>query len=243
MSSVDASYSTTRDMEKVLTHARHGDFHNFVGDVVESLDTVDRGTLECAQGRLWLPAWLCRVYFAFHREVRLMFTVATAWTRDGGITQRWPLSMVFTQNAPWCRHFESLKYITLQLDADILECNSFDTDIFLSGAQDTISFVEVVGHFSTSKAARKLAWRDDNAVCFWAVKLDVRDLGGHLDVTQRAVAGTLSDKVKKKWGSSEFLGWCALQISTCVKVVPSLYLGSALSGLRWHVQFGLTSCP
>ena len=47
---------------------------------------------------------------------------------------------------------------------------------------------------STSKAARRrmTAWRNRNESCFWAVKLDVRDLGGHLDVTLRAVAGTLS---------------------------------------------------
>ena len=31
---------------------------------------------------------------------------------------------------------------------------------------------------------------------FWAVKLDVWDLVGHLDVTLRAVAGTLSNRVR-----------------------------------------------
>ena len=40
------------------------------------------------------------------------------------------------------------------------------------------------------------AWRNENEGWFWAVKLDVRDLGGHLDVTQRALAGTLSSRVK-----------------------------------------------
>ena len=39
------------------------------------------------------------------------------------------------------------------------------------------------------------AWRNVNEVCFWAVKLDVRDLGGHLDVIFRAVAGTLINRV------------------------------------------------
>ena len=48
-----------------------------------------------------------------------------------------------------------------------------------------------------AKAARRrmTAWRNMNEGCFWAVKLDVRDLGGHLDVTLRAVAGTLSSRV------------------------------------------------
>ena len=40
------------------------------------------------------------------------------------------------------------------------------------------------------------AWRNMNEGCFWAVKLDVRDLGGHLDVTLQAVAGTLNSRVK-----------------------------------------------
>ena len=33
-------------------------------------------------------------------------------------------------------------------------------------------------------------------VAFWKVQLDVRDLGGHLDVTLRARAGTLSKRVR-----------------------------------------------
>ena len=40
------------------------------------------------------------------------------------------------------------------------------------------------------------AWRDENEGCFWAVELNVRDVGGHLDVTLRAPAGTLSSRVR-----------------------------------------------
>ena len=32
---------------------------------------------------------------------------------------------------------------------------------------------------------------------FWKVQLDVRDLGGHLDFTVRARAGTLSKRVRE----------------------------------------------
>ena len=50
------------------------------------------------------------------------------------------------------------------------------------------------------------------------LKLDVRDLGGHLDVTLRAVAGTLTNRVKidttkflllapSPWGSNACLDW------------------------------------
>ena len=31
----------------------------------------------------------------------------------------------------------------------------------------------------------------------WKVQLDVRDLGGHLDFTRRARAGTLSNRVRR----------------------------------------------
>ena len=77
----------------------------------------------------------------------------------------------------------------------------------MAAAQYTVSYVHAVGQeaspskcvlLGTSKAARRrmTAWRNMNEGCFWAVKLDVRDLGGHLDVTLRAVAGTSSSRVR-----------------------------------------------
>ena len=75
VSSVDASYATSIDIEEVLSHARHSDFHIFVADVVKSFDTVDRDILDCALGRLGLPAWFRRVYFSFRRDVRLRFNL------------------------------------------------------------------------------------------------------------------------------------------------------------------------
>ena len=55
VSSVDAWYATASDIEEVLSHARHSDFHIFVADVVKSFDTVDRDILDCALGRLGSP--------------------------------------------------------------------------------------------------------------------------------------------------------------------------------------------
>ena len=87
--SVDAWLATSIDIEEVLSHARHSDFHIFVADVVKSFDTVDRDILDCALGRLGLPDWFRRVYFSFHQDVRLRFKLATglgvAWKHDGGI--------------------------------------------------------------------------------------------------------------------------------------------------------------
>ena len=40
VSSVDAWYATSIDIEEVLSHTRQSDFHIFVADVVKSFDTV-----------------------------------------------------------------------------------------------------------------------------------------------------------------------------------------------------------
>ena len=49
-----ASYSTTNDTEEVFDSCSPGRLANL--RVVQSFDTVDRGTLDCAEGRLGLPA-------------------------------------------------------------------------------------------------------------------------------------------------------------------------------------------
>ena len=51
---------------------------------------------------------------------------------------------------------------------------------------------------STSKSVRKAMklWDVFGNGRFWKVQLDVRDLGGHLDFTLRARAGTLSKRVR-----------------------------------------------
>ena len=77
--------------------------------------------------------------------------------------------------------------------------------MLLSAAQYTVACEKAVGQEASHalpRAARKrmTAWRNANAGCFWAVKLDVRDLGGQLDVTQRAPDGTLGNKVKDGQG-------------------------------------------
>ena len=110
VSSVDAWYASSLDIEEVLSGAHDSHVHFFVADVVKSFDTVDRGILNCVLGRLGLPDWFRRVYFAYHAGVRLRFKLATgvgeAWTRDAGIPQGCPLSMVFivALYVPWCRY-------------------------------------------------------------------------------------------------------------------------------------------
>ena len=99
VSSVGAWYATSLDIEEVLSHIRHCGFHIFVADIVKSFDTVDRDILDCAYWGFGLPPWFRRVYFSFHREVRLRFeldvVLGVVWTTNGGILHGGPLSMVF----------------------------------------------------------------------------------------------------------------------------------------------------
>ena len=151
VSSVDAWNATSIDIEEVLSHARPSDIHVFDADLVKSFDTVDRDILDCALGRLGLPAWFRSIYFSFHRDVRLRSKLAAglgvAWKRDGGILQGCPLSMVFmvALYAPWCRYLESLAGISPQLHADNLKCTSKSVDSVLAAAQYTVSYVHAVG--------------------------------------------------------------------------------------------------
>ena len=74
------------------------------------------------------------------------------------------------------------------------------------------------------------AWRNENAGCFWAVKLDVRDLGGHLDVTQRAPAGTLSSRVKEATSHVIAVGALPMGFQRRLRTVCSKYLPAGLHG-------------
>ena len=143
--------------------------------------------------------------------------------------------------APWCRHLESLVDISPQLDADNLKCTSYDVDSVLAAAQFSVSYVRAVGQeaspgkcvlLSTSKAARRrmTAWRKENIGCFWAVKLDVRDLGGHLDVTLRAVAGTLNSRVEIATTQVPAVGALSMGFQRVLGMVGSEYLCEGLHG-------------
>ena len=59
---------------------------------------------------LGLPGWFRHAYFEYYAHVRLRFKLASGlgepWTRDGGIPQGCPWSMMFTVALylPWCRN-------------------------------------------------------------------------------------------------------------------------------------------
>ena len=154
----------------MLTGAVEGHVHLFVADVIKSFDTVDRGILDCSLGRLGLPDWFRKVYFSYHANVRLRFKLAAglgeAWTRDGGIPQGCPLSMVFfvALYVPGCRYLSSQQGVTPQLYADNLKCTTVDGHALFEAARFIDKYIRTVGQeaspskcvlLSTSKNVRR----------------------------------------------------------------------------------------
>ena len=142
------------------------DVHRFVADVVKSFDTVDRGVLDLVLICLGLPGWFRHAYFEFHSHVRLRFKLATGlgqpWTRDGGIPQGCPLSIMFIV-ALYLPYLEAQVGVQPQLYADNFKCVSRDPGVFLSAARFTTGYFWLVGQepapskcmlMSTSRAVR-----------------------------------------------------------------------------------------
>ena len=98
------------DIEEVLSGVADSDVHLFVADVIKSFDAVDRGISDKVLSSLGLPGRFRNAYFGYHTHVRLRFKLAAGlgqpWTRDGGIPQGCPLSMMFivALYLPWCKY-------------------------------------------------------------------------------------------------------------------------------------------
>ena len=148
--SVEAWYTSSLDIEEVLAGAADSHVHLFVADVVESFDTVDRGILDRVLSSLGLPGWFRHAYFEYHAHVRMRFKLASGlgapWTRDDGIPQGCPLSMMFivALYLPWCRYLSAQAGVQPQLYADNLKCLSRDPDLLLAAARFTTGYVRLV---------------------------------------------------------------------------------------------------
>ena len=105
--------------------------------------SVDRKILDRVLSSLGLAGWF--------RHVRLRFKLASGlgepWTRDGGIPQGCPLSMMFivALYLPWCRYLAAQCGVSLQLYADNLKCVSRDPSLLLHAARFTTGYVRLVG--------------------------------------------------------------------------------------------------
>ena len=122
--------------------------------------------------------------------LKLAAGLGEPWTRDCGIPQGCPLSMMFivALYLPWCRYLGAQDGVEPQLYADNLKCVSGDPAALLRGARFTVGYVRLVGQepaprkcvlVSTSRAVRNdmRGWAVADEGDRWSVKLDVRDLG------------------------------------------------------------------
>ena len=247
--SVEAWYTSSLDIEEVLTGAVDSHVHLFVADVVKSFDTVDRGILDRVLSSLGLLGWFRHAYFEYHAHVRLRFKLASGlgepWTRDGGIPQGCPLSMMFivALYLPWCRYLAAQVGVQPQLYADNLKCLSRNPDLLLSAARFTTRYVRLVGQepapskcvlLSTSREVRKdmKDWVLSQDGDRWSVKFDVRDLGGHLDTTFRGWSSTLAARVRLVISRLALVFVLPLDFHGRVRVVRSMYLLAALHGIE-----------
>ena len=247
--SVEAWYISALDIEEVLSGATDSHVHLFVADVVKSFDTVDHSILDRVLSSLGLPGWFRHAYFEYHAHVRLRFKLASglgqSWTRDGGIPQGCPLSMMFivALYLPWCRYLSAQVGVRPQLYADNLMGLSGNPDLLLHAARFTTGYVRLVGQepapskcvlLSTSREVRRnmkdwvLSLEGDR----WSVKFDVRDLGGHLDTTFRGWSSTLAARVRLVISRLVLIFVLPLDFHGRVRVVRSMYLPAALHGIE-----------
>ena len=137
---MEAWYTSSLDIEEVLAGSADSHVHLFVVDVIKSFDTVDRGILDRVLRSLGQPGCFRNAYFEYHAHVRLRFKLASglgqSWTRDGGIPQGCPLSMMFIEALylPWCRYLAAHEGVQPQLYADNLKCLSRDPGVLLRTA-------------------------------------------------------------------------------------------------------------
>ena len=198
-------------------------------------------------GRLRLGMLLLLILRKFLLEPLMLIDVWAwgPWTRDGGIPQGCPLSMMFivALHLPWCRYLAAHEGIELHLYADNLECVSREPHLLLRAARFTTGCVRLVGQepapskrvlSSTSRAVHKdmKDWVLSREGDRWSVKFDVRDLGGHLDTTFRAWSSTVAARVRLVIARLVLIFVLPLDLLGRVRIVRSMYLPAALHGIE-----------
>ena len=159
----------------------------------------------------------------------------------------------------WCRHLESLPDVKPQPYADNLKCSAQRPGALFDSAPFPARYVRLVGQdvspgkcvlLSTSKSVRKALklWDVAGDGGFWKVQLDVRDLGGHLDFTLSARAGTLSKRIREAIFGVAAVGALPLGFQVKLWFVVNIFLPVSMllklpmSPPRLSVLLGLPLC-
>ena len=238
-------FSTALDIEEVLSGIVESDVHLFK----KSFDTVDRDILDRVLNSLGLPGWFRQAYFEFHSQVRLRLKLAAGfgqpWTRDGGILQGCPLKMMFTVALylPLCGYLGTQDGVQPQLYADNLKCVFGNPGLLLRAARFTAGFLRLVGQepapcecvlMGTSRAVRSdmRGWVVADEGDRWSLKLDVQDLGCHLDTTFRGWSATLAERVRLVISRLVLVFVLPLHFHGRLRVIRTMFVPGALHGVE-----------
>ena len=144
---------------------------------------------------------------------------------------------------PWCRYLGAQEGVEPQLNADKLKCVSGDPASLLRAARFTVGYVRLVGQepaprkclfMSTSRAVRNdmRGWVVADEEDRWSVKLDVRDLGEHLDSTFRGWSATFASSVRLVIARLVLIFALPLDFHGRLRVVRSMFIPGALHGIE-----------
>ena len=140
---------------------------------------------------------------------------------------------------PWCRCLAAQESVEPQLYADSLKCTSGGPLVLHPAARFTAGCVRLVGQESvpskcvlgsTSRIVRKdkRVWVVTDDGDGWTVKLDVRDLGGHLDTTFRGWSATLASRVRLVIARLVLSFLLPLDFPGRLRVIRSMFIPGAL---------------
>ena len=152
-----------------------------------------------------------------------------------------PLGMMFMVAffMPWCRYLEAVPGVSPQLYADNLKCVSSSPWALLSAARFTNLYISLVGQeaaprkcvlLSTSRKVRTdmASWLVTDTGDTWKVKLDVRDLGGHLDLSFRGRATTLCGRIDGVVCRAPVVQALPLDFGGGLRVLRTMFVPAAL---------------
>ena len=143
----------------------------------------------------------------------------------------------------WCKYLGSQVGVQPQLYADNLKCVSRDPEVLLSAARFTTGNVRLVGQepapskcvlMSTSRTVRSgmRGWVVSDEGHQWSVKLDVRDLGGHLDTAFHGWSCTLASQVRLVISRLVLVSALPLDFHGRLRVLRSKFIPGALHGIE-----------
>ena len=119
----------------------------------------------------------------------------------------------------------------------------------MSAARFTTGYVRLVGQepapskcvlMSTSRVVRSSTrgWVVSDEGHRWSVKLDVRDLGGHLDTTFHGWSSTLASRVRLVISRSVLVSALPLDFHGRLRVLRSMFIPGALHGIEAYFLAG-----